>query len=73
MATEPSGVRCKLVAIPETITCVDGGGPCGRLTHRPADDPWMPGDVVAYRCRDCLDRWDMVLAEEDFEDFGRPD
>jgi hypothetical protein len=24
--------------------------------------------VVAYRCRDCLDRWDVVLGEDD-----RPD
>ncbi|MFV0317537.1 MAG: hypothetical protein ACK5O2_11345 [Microthrixaceae bacterium] len=51
---------------PETITCVDCGGTCGLLTHPPTDDEgrvvgFRAGDVVAYRCADCLDRWDIVL------------
>jgi len=25
---------------------------------------WQVGDVVAYRCEDCLDRWDIVLDDE---------
>jgi len=25
---------------------------------------WLVGDVVAYRCSDCLDRWDLVLMPE---------
>jgi hypothetical protein len=29
----------------------------------------LPGDYVAYRCEDCLDRWDLVLPDQpDFED-----
>jgi hypothetical protein len=35
--------------------------------HDPEDgsaDPWEPGDIVAYRCEDCLDRWDLVLEDE---------
>jgi len=24
----------------------------------------LVGDVVAYRCSDCLDRWDLVLMPE---------
>jgi Arc/MetJ family transcription regulator len=28
----------------------------------------MVGDVVAYRCRDCRDRWDIELTEEDLAD-----
>jgi hypothetical protein len=31
---------------------------------------WFPGDIVTYKCRDCLDRWDLVLPEED-NDFER--
>ena len=23
-----------------------------------------PGDVVAYRCLECMDRWDVVMEEE---------
>ena len=26
---------------------------------------WRVGDVVAYRCEDCLDRWDLVLDDVD--------
>ena len=25
----------------------------------------LPGDIVAYRCEDCLDRWDLVLPEDE--------
>ncbi len=51
---------------PESIICVDCGGTCGLLTRPPVDEEdrsvgFRPGDVVAYRCADCLDRWDIVL------------
>ena len=55
------------------ITCVDCGGRAHLLTapHVDPEDgraqPWEPGDVVAYRCADCLDRWDIVL-EDDSDD-----
>lgn len=48
---------------PEHIVCVDCGGRCGRLTHERVDEPFAPGDVVAYRCPDCLERFDIVLSE----------
>jgi hypothetical protein len=49
---------------PETITCVDCGGTCHLLTVM---EPGEGSDemIVAYRCEDCLDRWDMVLPDED--------
>ena len=47
----------------ETIVCVDCGGPCHLLTHPREDGRWYGGDIVSYRCRDCLDRWDLVLPE----------
>lgn len=56
--------------IPETIVCVDCGGHCVLITTRPADDPFVPGDIVAYRCNDCADRWDLVLDEDDFAETG---
>lgn len=49
--------------VDELITCVDCGGRCHLLTTWPDDDPPLPGDVIAYRCEDCLDRWDLVLPE----------
>jgi len=24
----------------------------------------LPGDIVAYRCEDCRDRWDLVLPDD---------
>jgi hypothetical protein len=47
------------------IVCVDCGGRCFLLTHPPEDGRWEPGDVVAYRCEDCLDRWDLVLPDDE--------
>ncbi|HSL58435.1 MAG TPA: hypothetical protein VK866_11385 [Acidimicrobiales bacterium] len=49
---------------PEQIVCVDCGGTCHRITHLP-EMGFEPGDVVAYRCADCMDRWDLVLDDAD--------
>lgn len=50
--------------IVEIITCVDCGGRAHLLSYAPHEG-WQPGDVAAYRCEDCLDRWDIVLEDED--------
>ena len=34
------------------------------MHERPTDDPPRPGDIVVYRCEDCLDRWDIVVDDE---------
>lgn len=47
----------------QTITCIDCGGRASLLTPEPPSGVWEEGDIVAYRCRDCLDRWDLVLGE----------
>lgn len=57
--------------VPEQIICVECQGTCHLLSTRPADDPFMPGDFVAYRCPDCLERFDLVL-EVDDEDQTPP-
>jgi hypothetical protein len=55
------------VDAPATITCVDCGGVC-HLLSRPIQDEedgtvgFREGDIVSYRCQDCLDRWDIELA-----------
>jgi len=59
------------VLAPEpTITCVDCGGRCHLLTPPREDGDWYPGDVVAYRCEDCHDRWDLVLPDDDADPRG---
>ena len=52
------------MAAPPRIVCVDCGGTC-HLLSAPPEEGFAAGDVVAYRCGDCLDRWDVVLTEED--------
>ena len=51
----------------ETIVCVDCGGRAHLISYPPEDERGEPGDVVTYRCSDCLDRWDLVLEEEDLD------
>lgn len=51
-------------APPEQIVCVDCGGTCHLLSYAP-DEGFEPGDVIAYRCADCLDRWDVVWEPDD--------
>ena len=50
---------------PRLITCVDCGGRAHLLTRLDPDDPVEPGDVLAYRCEDCLDRWDLVVPDDE--------
>lgn len=49
--------------VDEVIICIDCGGRAHLLTTWPDDDPPIEGDVVSYRCADCLDRWDLVVGD----------
>jgi hypothetical protein len=51
------------------IVCIDCGGRAHLLTQPREDGTWEPGEVVAYRCQDCLDRWDLVLPDEPDDDI----
>ena len=53
--------------VPEVITCIDCGGPCTLLSLEP-ESGWHVGDNAVYRCRDCHDRWDLEVAEDDLVD-----
>jgi hypothetical protein len=48
-----------------TIVCIDCGGIAHLLSHPDEDGEFEPGETVAYRCEDCLDRWDLVLPDDD--------
>jgi hypothetical protein len=49
--------------VEQVITCIDCGGRAHLISY-PPEDGWEPGDVVVYRCEDCLDRWDLVVPDE---------
>lgn len=49
--------------VPTTIDCIDCGGRCHRIGYPPPEGD-RPGDAVAYRCEDCLDRWDVIIDDD---------
>jgi hypothetical protein len=52
------------VPIPDLeIVCVDCGGLCYPLGWFPEDGELEAGTILPYRCRDCLDRWDVVIGD----------
>ena len=55
--------------VAKNIVCIDCGGLCHLLSYEPHEG-WEPDDVVAYRCEDCLDRWDIVLEDENNDPYG---
>lgn len=60
--------------VPATIECVDCGSTAHLLSKPDDTGRFWPGDVVAYRCEDCLDRWDLIVPTEgDDTADGRPD
>lgn len=49
---------------PETsVTCIDCGGVAYLISSWPDDDPPQAGDIMRYRCRDCLDVWYLELPD----------
>lgn len=57
--------------VPKTIVCVDCGQPA-RLLSYPPEDGWKVGDIVAYRCSGCNDRWDLVVSDEAEQQLSDP-
>jgi hypothetical protein len=49
---------------PETFTCVDCGGVAHLITFLPEDGELEPGTSLAYRCSDCMERFDVVWEDE---------
>ncbi len=54
---------------PGEITCVDCLGTAHLISPEPPEG-FETGDIVAYRCADCLDRWDLVWEGVDDEEGG---
>ena len=50
------------------IVCVDCGGRAYLLTQPSEDGEWLAGEIVAYRCSDCRDRWDLMLPDTPDDD-----
>jgi predicted nucleic acid-binding Zn ribbon protein len=59
--------------IAERIACMECGGEAQLVQPIEDDDVLEVGDVLVYRCPDCLQRWDVVVDEEDLTDTGEAD
>jgi len=58
--------------VPDTITCIDCGSVAYLLSKPDDTGRFWPGDLVVYRCEDCLDRWDLIVPDEGDPADGRP-
>lgn len=64
----PTGERPASVTVVEidpVITCIDCGGRAHLISYPPDERDWEPGDLTTYRCEDCLERWDLVVPDDD--------
>lgn len=48
-----------------TITCVDCGGTAHLISYLPSDEPLEEGYPIAYRCADCMERFDVVWVDDE--------
>ena len=51
----------------EQIVCVECGGIARLLRPDDPDQPYEAGDVVAFRCVDCLERFDVIITDDDVD------
>ena len=49
---------------PPSIDCVECGGVASLISFLPEDGEVEAGTPLAYRCADCLDRFDVVMADD---------
>jgi hypothetical protein len=54
-----------LAGPPTTITCVECGGTAHLLSFLPDDEPLDEDYPIAYRCADCMDRFDLIWGRDD--------
>ena len=71
MGTSATGYGEPMPIPDPEIVCVDCGGTCYPLGWHPEDGEVEDGTVIPYRCKDCLDRWDVVIG--DWTDDADPD
>lgn len=58
--------------VPVVIVCPDCGGRAHLVMPPEPDEVLEPGDALAYRCEDCLDRWDVVIDDDEVAGAGDP-
>lgn len=51
--------------VPAQIHCIDCGGDAYLVSRLDEESPPQPGDIISYRCRDCLDQWYLEIPGDD--------
>lgn len=51
-------------APPESINCVECGGIAHLISFLPPDEEPDPETPLAYRCSDCMERFDIVFGDD---------
>jgi hypothetical protein len=57
-----------VIATPTEIECVECGAIAHLISFLPEDGLLEPGYPVAYRCSNCLERFDLIWEEEEEEE-----
>lgn len=68
MTAEPPTDASGDPLVSDRIDCIDCGGVCHLLSRPDDTGRFWPGDIVVYRCEDCLDRWDIEVPEQGADD-----
>ncbi len=55
----------RLVDAPAQIVCVDCGGDAFLLERLEPGEQVEAGTILSYRCKDCMDRWDIEIGDEE--------
>lgn len=50
------------------IDCMECGGDAFLAQPLDPEDVLEAGDILTYLCRDCAQRWDVVVDDEDLRD-----
>lgn len=56
--------------VPTEITCIDCGGVASLIGFLPPDEEPEPGTSFPYRCADCMERFDVVITDDESESAG---
>lgn len=55
----------RFVQPPAQIVCVDCGGDAFLLDRLEPGEEVEIGTILSYRCKDCMDRWDIEMGEDE--------
>ncbi|MEO9223541.1 MAG: hypothetical protein ABI276_00965 [Acidimicrobiales bacterium] len=55
---------------PTEYPCVDCDGTCHLISRPDEDGHFHTGDLLTYRCSDCMERFDLILNDPGTVDEG---